>query len=246
MAPAMPGRRRRVLVAVPAYNEQPTIADVVRGIRTAVPDFDLLVVNDASTDGTRDAVAALEVTMATHLANLGYGRALQTAIKYAQRHRYDALVTVDADGQHNPCDIRRVFDRACDGGHDLMLGSRFVEPRTYAGEPVARQIGMHVFSLLLWLVTGQRVYDTSSGLKVIDAGVFELLTRRPFVDFHAESLVYLIKTGYSVGECPITVEQRRTGSSMYTALSSIKYPFKVCFLIVLSAIEATFMKRGVA
>ena len=242
----MIGPARRVLVAVPAYNEQPTIAGVVAGIRAAVPDFDLLIVNDASTDGTRDTLAALGVTTATHLANLGYGRALQTAIKYAERHGYDALVTVDADGQHDPRDIRTVFDRACAGGHDLLLGSRFVETRRYGSEPPLRRAGMRVFSLLLWMLTGQHIYDTSSGLKVIDARVFELLTRRPFVDFHAESLVYLIKAGYSVGECPITVERRRTGTSMYTPISSLKYPLKVCFLIVLSAIEATMMKRGAA
>ena len=184
--------------------------------------------------------------MASHLANLGYGRALQTAIKYAQRHGYDALVTVDADGQHNPHDIRCVFDRACAGGHDLMLGSRFVSSRTYNSEPPVRRMGMRVFSFLVWLVTGQHVYDTSSCLKVIDARVFELLSRRPFVDFHAESLVYLIKTGYSVGECPITVKERRSGTSMYTPLSSVKYPLKVCFLILLTAIEVTLMKRSAA
>lgn len=242
----MIGPAHRVLVAVPAYNEHPTIARVVAGIRAAVPEFDLLIVNDASTDGTGASAAALGVTTATHLANLGYGRALQTAIKYALRHGYDALVTIDADGQHDPRDIRTVFERARAGRHDLMLGSRFVATRRYGDEPLVRRVGMRVFSLLLWLLTGQHVFDTSSGMKVIDRGVFELLTRRPFVDFHAESLVFLIKAGYSVGECPITVEQRRTGSSMYTPLSSLKYPLKVCFLIVLSAIEATVMKRGAA
>ena len=122
MAAAMNGPARRVLVAVPAYNEQPTIAGVVGGIRAAAPEFDLLIVNDASTDGTGTTLAALGVTAATHLANLGYGRALQTAIKYAQRHGYGALVTVDADGQHNPRDIRAVFDRARAGGHRSPLG----------------------------------------------------------------------------------------------------------------------------
>src|SRR5438309_1663296 len=102
---------RRVLVAVPAYNEETTIARVVSDIRAAVPEFDLLIVDDASTDGTAAIVRALDVAVAAHLANLGYGRALQTAIKYAQRHGYDALITLDADGQHDPREIRAVFDR---------------------------------------------------------------------------------------------------------------------------------------
>lgn len=79
---------------------------------------------------------------------------------------------------------------------------------------------------------------------MIDGRVFEMLTRRPFVDFHAESLIHLIKAGYSVGECPITVERRRAGRSMYTPITSLKYPLKVCFLIALSALEAAVMKRG--
>ena len=237
---------RRVLVAVPAYNEHATIARVVGDIRAAVPEFDLLIVDDASSDGTSSIVAGLDVAVATHLANLGYGRALQTAIKYAERHGYDALVTLDADGQHDPRDVRSVFDRFETGGYDLTLGSRFVESKSYRSEPWIRRGGMRVFSAVLRLLTGQHVYDTSSGLKIIRSGVFELLTRRPFVDFHAEALVYLIKAGYAVGECPITAHRRRTGRSMYTPLSSIKYPLKVSFLIVLSAIEAAMMKRGVS
>ena len=235
---------RRVLVAVPAFNEDVTIARVITGIRAALPEFDLLIVNDASSDGTASIVAGLDVATATHLANLGYGRALQTAIKYAQRHGYDALITMDADGQHDPRDVRAVFDRFDAGGYDLMIGSRFVESKSYRSEPSVRRGGMRVFAAVLWLLTGQHVYDTSSGLKIIRSRVFELLTRRPFVDFHAEALVYLIKAGYSVGECPITVHPRRAGTSMYTPISSIKYPLKVSFLIVLSALEATMMKRG--
>ncbi len=240
------GTEARVLVAVPAYNEQATIAAVVEQIRTAVPEFDLLVVNDASSDDTAALLARLQVTTATHLANLGYGRAVQTAIKYAHRSRYDVLITLDADGQHDPADIRRVFDAFAAGRFDLMIGSRFVQSHDYGSEPRVRRFGMRLFSALLALLAGQRIYDTSSGLNVIHARVFEPLSRRPFVDFHAESLVYLIKAGYLVGECPVAVAPRRHGASMHTPINWVKYPLKVTFLIVLNVIEAHLFKRGEA
>src|SRR5437868_7116788 len=101
-SPAADDRRpaRRVLIAIPAYNEEPTIESVVTAVRDAIPEFDLLIVNDGSRDATERILDRIAQPTATHLCNLGYGRAVQTAIKYADRRGYDALITLDADGQH--------------------------------------------------------------------------------------------------------------------------------------------------
>lgn len=233
----------RVLVAIPAYNEAPTIESVVQRVRADAGEFDVLVINDGSRDGTAEVLTRLGVTTATHLANLGYGRAIQTAITYAERKGYDSLITFDADGQHRASDLRRLHDAFAAGGHDLLIGSRFSEGRGYATEPLVRRLGMQLFSMLIALFTGQRVFDTSSGLKVIGRKVFPVLRARPFVDFHAEVLVYLIESGYRVGESPIVVEPRRHGESMYSALSAMKYPLKVSFLILIGALEGR-LARG--
>src|SRR5882672_2538540 len=92
----------RILIAIPAYNEARTIAAVVERVRSSLPDNDLLVVDDGSGDATRLILKTLGVTVATHMCNLGYGRAIQTAIMYALDSDYDALITLDADGQHQP------------------------------------------------------------------------------------------------------------------------------------------------
>ena len=236
-------REQRVLVAIPAYNEAPTIEAVVDRVRADASDFDLLVINDGSRDDTGGVLARLGVATATHLCNLGYGRALQTAITYAERHGYDALITFDADGQHRASDLRRLYDAFNAGGYDLLIGSRFIEGRSYSTEPLVRRLGMQLFSALIALFTGQRVHDTSSGLKVIGRRVFPALRGRPFVDFHAEVLVYLIESGYRVGESPIVVEPRRHGESMYSTLSALKYPLKVSFLILIGALEGR-LARG--
>lgn len=232
----------RVLIAIPAYNEEQTIEAVVRGVRSAIREFDLLIVNDGSQDATEAVLQRIGQPTATHLCNLGYGRAVQTAIKYARRHGYDTLITLDADGQHRPEDIRRVYREYATGDYDLLIGSRFVESRRYDSEPAVRRAGMRLFSTLIALLTGRRIYDTSSGMKVINRRVFDLLAEHPFVDFHAEAIVSLIARGFRVGESPITVDRRTHGTSMYTPLSAIKYPVKVAFLILIGVVEARFLR----
>jgi glycosyltransferase involved in cell wall biosynthesis len=234
--PPAPGSR--VLVAIPAYNEAATVERVVRSVRAAVPRFDLLVVNDGSTDLTNQALARTGVRVATHLCNLGYGSALQTAITYAQRCGYEAVITFDADGQHRAEELTPLYNAFAQGSYDLLIGSRFLEDREYRSAPLARRIGMRLFSALIAMVTGRSIRDTSSGLKVIGRRAFDVLTTRPVVDFHAEAIVYLIRAGFSVSEFPVTVDSRVHGESMYHALSALTYPLKVLFLIVVSALDA--------
>jgi glycosyltransferase involved in cell wall biosynthesis len=233
----------RVLIAIPAYNEEHTIARVVTDVRAAIPEFDLLVVNDGSKDATEAILLAMGQPVATHLCNLGYGRTVQTAIKYAQRCGYDTLITLDADGQHRPKDVRSVYGDYAAGNCDLLIGSRFITSRQYGSEPAVRRAGMRLFSAVIALLTGRRVYDTSSGMKVISSRAFERLASRPFVDFHAEAIVDLIENGFRVEESPISVEQRTHGTSMYTPISALKYPIKVTFLILLDVVEAR-IRRG--
>ena len=161
-----------VLIAIPAYNEEQTIEAVLHAVRSAAPQFDVLVVDDGSRDATEAILRRLGVTTATHLCNLGYGRAVQTAIKYADRHGYDALITFDADGQHRARDIGPLYAAFSEGPFDLLIGSRFIQTRRYDGEPLLRRMGMRLFSTLIALLSRQRVYDTSSGLKVIPRRLF--------------------------------------------------------------------------
>ena len=242
--PTDPAARSRVLIAIPAYNEAETIESVVRALRSAAPEFDVLVVNDGSADATEAALRRLEVATATHLCNLGYGRAVQTAIKYAERHGYDAVITFDADGQHRAEEIRPLWAAFSAGGFDLLIGSRFVRTRQYSREPLARRMGMKLFSAVIALLFRQRVYDTTSGLKVIARPVFSRLISRPFVDFHAEAIAYLLGLGNRVGEHAITVDARRHGRSMYTMASVVTYPLEVAFLILVGVIDLWMMRQG--
>ena len=234
---------KRILIAVPAYNEENTIGGVVKRLQDLLPDFDLLVVNDGSNDSTGQILQSLGVVTAVHLSNLGYGRAIQTAVKYALSCGYDILITLDADGQHHPEQIQSIYDESIRSDWDVLIGSRYVDAQNYSHNPLGRRAGMQIFSLLVRLITKQRIYDTTSGLKVIKRDVFEPLSHWHFVDFHSEAIVYLIRLGYRIGEYPITVSERTQGQSMYSILSHLKYPLKTSLMLLLGIVEAKLVRR---
>ena len=208
-----------------------------------MPAFDLLVVNDGSRDATGDILKRLGVTTARHLCNLGYGRAIQTAIKYAITCDYDVLISLDADGQHDPEQVQALYDFEMEQGFDLLIGSRYVKTHDYSQSPLGRRLGMKLFSALVRAITGQRIHDTTSGLKVIRRTVFEPLTHWHFIDFHAEAIVYLLRLGYRVGEYPITAAERTQGQSMYNLLSHMTYPLETSLLLLLGVVQAGLTRR---
>ena len=239
-------RRSRSVVAIPAYNEAATIRGVVDRVRADLPDCDVLVVNDGSDDETAAALAGSGAVVADHLCNLGYGRAIQTAVLYATRGGYERLITLDADGQHDPAQVRPLLAEFDSGRWDILIGSRYLERQGYDGVPLGRRVGMQFFSTVVGLVTQRRIYDTTSGLKIIGRETFGPLTNWHFIDFHAEALVYLMRLGYRVGEYPVTVAERRHGQSMYSALSHIKYPLKTLLMVVLGIVQAALTRKRIS
>ena len=238
-----PIRRSPSLVAIPAYNEAATIRRVVDRVRAELPDCDLLVVNDGSRDDTAAALAGSGALVANHLCNLGYGRAIQTAVVFATRFGYDRLITLDADGQHDPAQVRPLLAEFDRGEWDILIGSRYSAARAYRGVPLGRRVGMQLFSAVVALTAKRRIYDTTSGLKIMGRRTFAVLTDWQFIDFHAEALVYLMRLGFRVGEFPITMDERRHGESMYSALSHVKYPLKTLLMVVLGLVQAGVSRR---
>lgn len=235
---------KRVLVAIPAHNEEATIRNVVERTRASVPDFDLLVIDDGSQDGTRRILDDMGVVTARHLCNLGYGRAIQTALKYSLRGDYDLLITLDADGQHRPEQLRLMFEEFAGGGWDMLIGSRRAGgQRDFRDMPLGRRVGISLFSAIVRLTARRKIHDTSSGLKIIGRKIFEPLAYWHFVDFHAEAIVYLLRLGYRVGEFPITVEKRARGRSMYSVVSHFKYPLKTSLMVLLGMLQASLTRR---
>jgi glycosyltransferase involved in cell wall biosynthesis len=218
----------RGIVVIPAYNEEETIAEVVRGLAAEGLGVDILVVNDGSSDGTgrilRDLPAAVTVT---HPINLGYGAAVQTGMLYAVREGYDFLALMDADGQHVPSQLRLLLDELSKGS-DMVIGSRFAGEAEVYAVPFLRRAGIRFFSFLAHLLGGIEVRDVTSGFQAMRRNVFEFLSREyPTHSPDAEVIVMLGRKRFRVTEVPTSVRERQGGTSMYSNVgAAIYYPFK--------------------
>ena len=232
----------RVLVVMPAYNEETTIAGVLEGLRRAAPGFDRVVVNDGSSDGTGAVLERLGERQLRLPCNLGYGKALQTGLCYGLDQGYDIIVSLDADGQHDPADVVQVVEALRTSGADVVIGSRFDSDRPYTG-PVNRRIGQLLFSHLTGWLLGKRIFDTTSGLKALRSPACAALVGGSFVDFHTEALVRLRLLRFEILEFPIEVKERQAGVSMYSLLSSVTYPLKTLVLTAVAVVDAWLERR---
>ena len=229
----------RILVGIPAFNEEKTVGRVIERTRAALPDADVVVVDDGSRDGTANVVRASQVCLISLPCNLGYSSVVETLLRYSARHDYDALALIDADGQHDPECLPVLLRAFGSSDCDMLIGSRYVEAPSYSDAPLGRQLGMKLFSYLTRLLTGKRIFDTTSGMKVIGRRAAVHLLDWKFVDFHAEAIIYLLWTGYSVEEYPITVHEREHGESMYSFISHLWYPLTVMLMIAISGLHVT-------
>ena len=141
---------RSYLAVVPAYNEEGTVARVIASIHEQAPDFDVVVVDDGSTDATAERAERAGAKVVRHPFNLGIGGAVQSGFTYALEHGYDRLVQVDGDGQHDPSELHKLVEAMdADRGVDMVCGSRFVTEESDYVAPISRRTGIHIFAFLL-------------------------------------------------------------------------------------------------
>jgi glycosyltransferase involved in cell wall biosynthesis len=226
--PAAAARRRlRTLAIVPAYNEQDCIGQVLEEIRAAEPELHVVVVNDASEDGTAAIAARAGATVLNLPFNVGIGGAMQTGYQYALEHGFELAIQVDGDGQHDPREIGRVLEPILDGRADLVVGTRFVEGGGYRGTRL-RRVGIRIFAAIVSLLVGQRVSDTTSGFRAVNRKTLRLFAADYPHDYpEVESIVLLSRHGLRMLEVPVQMRVRETGSSSITAVRSVYYMVKV-------------------
>ncbi len=226
----------RGLVIVPAYNEAASIAGVVEDLRRDVPEFDLVVVDDGSTDGTASRVPA-GVPVLKLPFNLGIGGAMQTGYRYAAAGNYDVAVQVDGDGQHPASEIRPLLERLAEGDADLVVGSRFLEPRGYR-QSAARAAGAMILRGLLRLLTGLKITDCTSGFRAANRAVIRVFARDYPDDYpEPEVLILLRRAGYRVAETPVRMSPRAGGETSITLLRGVYYVVKVGAALLLATIR---------
>lgn len=221
----------RTLVFIPAWNEADSVATVIADVRKHLPEADLLVVDDGSSDETAARAAEAGATVAVLPFNQGLGAALQTGYLYALREGYDFCAHLDADGQHPPVEVARLLREVYEDHADLVIGSRYREPGEAKSDDyrptLSRRIGTSVFRFFLTLATRQRFTDTTSGMRAANRRVMRLFSENYSPDFaEIESLQLAVRQGLRVEEVPVRMLERVGGSSFLTPLRSAFFIFK--------------------
>ncbi|MCZ7572639.1 MAG: glycosyltransferase family 2 protein [Ardenticatenaceae bacterium] len=231
---------QRVLVIIPAYNEQASIRWVVNLVRKTVPRADVLVIDDGSTDDTLRQARLAGAFVVRHPFNLGIGGAVQTGLKFARQEDYDVVMRLDGDGQHDPHDILTFLASVRSQRADVVIGSRFLHPLGDVRLPVLRLLGVRLFALEVRLLTGAPATDTTSGLMGMNRRAVEVLVNHIPQDYpEVESRILLHKAGLTTLELPTRMHARRAGVSSINSWRSIYYAFKVTLAVLVAAIKDT-------
>ena len=221
------------LIIIPAYNESECIEDTVRDIMANASDFDYVVINDCSTDNTREICEENGFNIVNLPINLGIGGAVQTGYMYAMEYGYDVAVQVDGDGQHDPQFLRQMAEYLESHDADMVIGSRFIEKEGFQSSWI-RRLGIVYFTKLIKLCTGKTITDPTSGLRMAGRNVIRLFADSYPKDYpEPESAVAVLNHGYKVEEIPVVMRARQGGVSSINMKRSVYYMVKVTLAILM-------------
>lgn len=224
----------RWLVVMPAHNEAGRVGAVIQQIRAELGDgAEVLVVDDGSSDGTAEEARRAGASVAVHAVNLGYGAALQTGYRYALRHGHDAVLQLDADGQHDPACIPALL-AALDEA-DVVVGSRFLDARSYRPPPL-RRLAMRVLGAVAGRLAGRPVTDPTSGFQAISRAALQFYAHERYpVDYpDADVLAMVARAGLRLCEVPVRMHGSPEGKGMHTGLvKPVYYMFRAALALAL-------------
>ena len=236
----------KVLVVVPVRNEEKGLERLLVPLQEVVQNehYDLLVVDDASTDSSLEVLKRRRVRAITLTENLGYGAALQTGYKYALAKGYDYLIQLDGDGQHDPRFLPMI--RSALGGNDFVIGSRFLDNdvsfapsgELYKGTPF-RRLGIRYFRFLLYALSGVSISDPTSGYVGMNRRCLRLLSGDLFPEDYpdADVLLSLIRGRFKLCEVPVFMYRNDVGGRLHRGLSPLWYMFKVTLSLSVSRLR---------
>ena len=220
---------QKLLIVIPAHNEEASIVPVVRDLIENYPQYDYVVVND----GSRDKTAALCRQNGFHLidlpVNLGLAGAFQTGLRYAAERDYDCAMQMDADGQHKPEYIAEML-AALEEGNDIVIGSRFL---TVKKPKTLRMAGSYIISWSIRLTTGRAICDPTSGMRMFNRAMVQEFAENLNYGPEPDTISYLIKNGAKVKEVQVKMGERTAGQSYLTLWRSVQYMVKMSVSILL-------------
>ncbi len=235
---ARPVTNAKLLVILPAYNEQGRVGRVVADVKETLPDAEVLVIDDASADATaKEAIEAGAITVSLPV-NSGYGAALQTGYKYGTRNGFDVIGQIDADGQHKAEYLTTMLHALEEQDADVIIGSRFLDRDGHYQPSLARAMGIGLFGRIASLVTRQHISDPTSGFQLMRADVARFFCTEVYpTDYpDADILILLHRTGYRVREVPVQMRPS-PGQSMHSGHRSAYYVYKMLLSIFVTLLR---------
>lgn len=234
--------KKELLIIIPAYNEEKNIVKLLEQLEQ--PEIasiaDVLIMNDASSDATNWIVKERGHDIVTHVFNLGYGSALQLGYKYAIRRGYQYVIQMDADGQHDVCNIPVIFQKLKtkdeNGNYpDIVLGSRFMDGSSPFPVSIPKKIAWSLFRMMIYLATRHRIADPTTGLQGLSRRVVIFYSKYNHFDDKypdANVIMQMLLLGFRLEEIPAVMHIRTEGVSMHSGIKPIIYMFRMFFSII--------------
>lgn len=228
----------KILIIIPAYNEQESILDVYLDIcaynEANNTSYDVIVVNDGSTDDTLDICQKNKIPVVPLVHNLGIGGAVQTGYKYAYENDYDIALQYDGDGQHDVAYVKNIIEPINRGEADFVIGSRFVQKGASDFQSSsARRVGIKIISETIKLVTGKRIFDVTSGFRAANKLVIADFAKSYPIDYPEPiTNTELLKKNYKIKEVPVSMKERAGGISSIRSWKSVYFMINVVLSVL--------------
>lgn len=228
---------KKVLIIIPAYNEEANIDHVIKTLFEEGSRYEVVVINDGSKDNTQQEAEKSGLATVINLpVNLGIGGGVQTGFKYAKYNEFDIAIQFDGDGQHLASELPKVIEPLSQGHCDVCIGSRFVQKTEGFQSTFLRRMGIKVFEILNSLLIGQRITDNTSGFRAYNKSAIRFLSCNYPADYpEPEAVVLLGKNDFTIKEVSVEMKEREGGVSSISGLKSAYYMIKVILAVIMSA-----------
>ena len=227
----------KILIIIPAYNEEKNIVNVIEDIKNNCPEADYVIINDCSKDNTIQVIKENNLNYVSLPVNMGIGGGVQTGYKYAVENDYDIAIQFDGDGQHDARYISNLIEPILHNKADMVIGSRFIENEGFQTS-FMRRFGIKVLKVLLKVCCNIKITDATSGFRATSKELTKRFSKVYAEDYpEPEAIIDSVLNGYRVCEVPVIMHERKEGESSINAVKSVYYMIKVSLAIILCRIS---------